>query len=64
MGTNYQRLHSLFEDKMAHLKREKVSLSEAFRAVYRPGVTLQELCSCGNLSENRIYFDKISLILS
>ena len=37
-----------------YLKREKVSLSEAFLAVYRPDVTLKELCSCGNLSESKL----------
>ena len=37
-----------------YLQREKVSLSEAFLAVYRPDVTLKELCSCGNLSESKL----------
>ena len=41
LGTNYQPV-------------TKLILSEAFLVVYRPHVTLKELCSCGNLSENKL----------
>ena len=37
-----------------HLKRENDSLSEAFLAAYRTHATLTELCSCGNLRENKL----------
>lgn len=36
------------------LTRERDSLSKAFLSVYRPHVTLKELCSCGNLSGNKL----------